>query len=88
MVGLQENLLEAIAGSLLFLKADFSDASGSTRHPDIWVLLVKRTRQMVAHAFIHTISGHCLVPEWIGLPSGRAPIEKGCKQGAPEGPVL
>lgn len=59
-----------------------SFAFGSIRCLDIWRV---RTNPAEAHAFMKTISGLCLVPEWMGLPVERAPICKGCE---PKSPVL
>lgn len=60
----------------------------SIRYPLIGRVLERRDVTAAAQACMKTRIGHVVVPHRRGMSGDWVPIHKGCKQGAPESPVL
>lgn len=70
------------------LKADLSDSFVSIRYLGLWKVLRERVGPSSAGAFMKAVTGRGVIPEWMAIPGKIMPMHAGCKQCAPENPVL
>lgn len=61
---------------------------GLCDNPLIWRVLERCAEAAAAKAVMEASIGQALVPHCTGMARDRVPIHKGCKQGAPESPVV